>query len=121
MRRSRALGALVGPAAVLASAGIVAAHSFGAHASVRSISIRRSRFHPPVVRVAPGDTIVWRNEDLVPHTVTASDAGWDSGEIPPGGTFTLVFPSTGSVRYVCLYHATMSGDLEVPPQAPGGR
>ena len=39
------------------------------------------RFQPEVLTVAPGDTVVWVNKDLVPHTATSKAGGFDSKEI----------------------------------------
>jgi plastocyanin len=76
--------------------------------------MRAVRFQPGALDVAPGDRITWTNHDVVPHTVTAADASWDSGRVPPGGTFTWVVEGSGTVPYVCSYHATMRGHLRVP-------
>jgi len=37
------------------------------------VTIQGLRFTPADVVAAPGDTVVWVNRDLVPHTVTAKD------------------------------------------------
>ena len=42
------------------------------------------RFHPDDLTVAPGETITWVNEDLVPHTATSKAAGFDSKEVEAG-------------------------------------
>ena len=63
--------------------------------------------------LAPGDTVVWVNGDLVPHTATATDGTWDSGSIAPGGTWTLVVAASGDGGYTCTFHPTMIGRLEI--------
>lgn len=73
--------------------------------------MRGLMFQPPDREVAPGDTISWINHDIVAHTVTGFDGRWDSGEIPPGGRFTLVAESADTLRYKCRYHPTMVGSL----------
>lgn len=77
------------------------------------VDIRDVLYEPRELRVAPGDTVSWIHRGIVPHTVTATDAGWDSGELAPGAEFTLVAAGTGTVHYVCRYHATMTGRLLV--------
>lgn len=42
------------------------------------VEIKHFKFVPERLTVAPGDTVVWVNLDLVPHTVTAKDESWDS-------------------------------------------
>jgi plastocyanin len=65
------------------------------------------RFEPESLVAAPGDTIEWSNRDLVPHTATAVDGAWDSGEIPPDSSWSTVISTPGSLPYVCSYHPTM--------------
>lgn len=112
MHLSRASRA-VGLAVVLACAGAAASHSPKSGPRLHRLGIRELMFRPHELQVATGDTIRWANQDIVPHTVTADDAGWDSGEIPPGGEFTLVVEGHDAIPYVCRYHATMTATLLV--------
>src|SRR2546423_277336 len=42
-------------------------------------------FHPAVLTVAAGDTVVWVNRDIVPHTATATGGTkWDTGQLTHG-------------------------------------
>lgn len=52
------------------------------------------------------------NHDVVPHTATAADGTWDSGEVAPGEAFVLVVARGHGDCYVCRYHPTMVGVLE---------
>lgn len=105
MRRSRALLGL-GLAAVLWAA----ACSPTAPAR-HTVEIRGLTFLPANVVLSAGDTVSWINHDLVPHTVTAADGSWDSGEIAPGETFTLAAQT--AAPFVCRYHPTMAGSFTV--------
>lgn len=69
------------------------------------------RFEPETLLVAPGDTITWRNEDLVPHTVSAEEHGWDSGLLAGGREFTLMVDANTPDRYRCRYHPEMQAVL----------
>ena len=60
-----------------------------------------------------GDTLEWRNNDPLPHTVTAKDAGLDSGEIAAHGTFRFTAKTRGRFDYICTLHPTMKGELIV--------
>ena len=54
-----------------------------------TVTMEGMRFQPEVLVVAPGDTIVWVNKDLVPHTATSKVGGFDSNTIlasNPGDT-----------------------------------
>jgi plastocyanin len=78
-----------------------------------ALPIRKLAFPAAPGALRPGDTVSWTNEDLVPHTVTARDGTWDSGEITPGESFVLVVDTSGTVPYLCRYHPTMTGTLDV--------
>ena len=76
--------------------------------------------HIAFVEVKLGDTITWTNRDIVPHTVTAEDADWDSGEILPGETWTMTVTEETfaemSGAYFCGYHPVMRSSLEKAPR-----
>ena len=77
------------------------------------IQIADFSFVPGMVTVRPNSYVRWINLDNVVHTSTADDAGWDSGDIQPGGVFTLQFPDTGSYGYHCTPHPSMVGTVNV--------
>ncbi len=104
--RQLALGlALIG-----ASAGCRAAADPPAR---HEVTIEAMQYSPASLTVAPGDTIVWTNKDMFPHTVTSKTGGFDSQAIPPDGSWTYVARTTGEFSYVCTFHPTMTGTLEV--------
>ena len=74
-----------------------------------SVTTAGARFTPPTISIASGETVRWFNDDAMPHTVTAVDRAWDSGNLAPGGSFERRFDHPGSYPYVCLYHAWMTG------------
>ena len=71
------------------------------------------KFVPERLEVAAGDTVVWTNHDVVPHTVTASQAKVESGEIAPNNTFRFVARRKGEMPYLCRLHPVMKGLLVV--------
>lgn len=74
-------------------------------------------FSPMELRIGVGDTVTWKNTSRVPHTST-SDAGfWDSGNMPPGATYSHTFTRPGVYRYYCQYHRNMGmvGTIIVGP------
>lgn len=94
--------------------GALAGCGAGAPRSIRHVvTIAKIAYDPPVLDVAPGDTVEWRNRDLVPHTVTARGGGWDSGVLAPDSAWTRVVSGKDSVRYDCRLHPTMHGVLFV--------
>jgi len=77
------------------------------------VTIRRTAFDEAIVTAGVGDTIVWRNEDLVPHTVTARNGTWNSGNLAPDSTWRWVVGGDDSVAYFCSYHTTMHGVVRI--------
>jgi plastocyanin len=68
---------------------------------------------PASVVVAVGDTVEWANTDFVPHTVTARDSSWNSGQIDGSATWRLVARAPGKHAYYCVFHPNMQGTVEV--------
>jgi plastocyanin len=73
---------------------------------------------PASVTVAKGGSVVWKNNDPVPHTVTATSvpsgaARFDSGNMNPNATYTVTFTVSGTYNYVCSYHPWMHGTVVV--------
>jgi len=96
-------------AAALLSGG-VAAHAAGTTHAVR---IEGMKFVPERLEVAAGDTIVWTNQDIVPHSVTAAAAKVESGELQQGKSFRLVARKKGEIDYICRLHPVMKGIVVV--------
>lgn len=110
----RALAALVAPlllSLLLPAAGVTGAAK--AAPRVHTVSIEGMRFQPSGLTVAAGDTVVWVNRDMVPHTATSAAGKFDSGEIPAGKTWRHVVTSTGEFSYICTYHPLMKAVLRV--------
>jgi plastocyanin len=76
------------------------------------VTIGGFEYKPPNITVKAGETVVWTNNDLLPHTVTAGRA-FDSGEIPPQRAWRFVAKKRGVFPYICTYHPTMKGTLTV--------
>lgn len=84
------------------------------------VQIRGFAFEPAELRTQPGDTVVWINRDVVPHTATAHDRRWDTGDIAAGGSALRVLGNNEAADYFCLYHPGMKGRLTVR-RASGSR
>lgn len=78
-----------------------------------SVRMAGSRFEPSTLTIAPGETVRWFNDDALPHTVSANDGRWDSGDLVPGQGFERSFDQSGSYAYLCRYHAGMAGTIAV--------
>ena len=88
-------------------------HASDARPASHVVDIRGLRFEPREHVVAPGDTIVWVNHDLVPHTVAAADSSWSSGGLTTDGSWRMVVGTESGIPYYCEYHPTMRGRIRV--------
>ena len=80
--------------------------------TTHTVEIRGMEFHPAALTVALGDTIVWINRDIVPHTATATGhTKWDTGQLSQGQVGRYIARAPGVVRYACTFHPTMHGKL----------
>jgi plastocyanin len=76
-------------------------------------SMRSLAYAPARIEVAAGTTVEWTNEDPLPHTVTATDGGFDSGLIAPGGRWRHTFAEPGEYPFTCTPHPFMKGTVVV--------
>lgn len=83
-----------------------------AAAETHTVRIENMQFVPAVLTVHAGDRIVWRNQDLVPHTATAAGV-FDSGVIAPGKSAASVAGKPGRHGYVCTLHPGMKGEVVI--------
>jgi plastocyanin len=67
---------------------------------------------PGAIRVKAGTEVTWRNDDEVPHTVTAGDGSF-SGLVQQGATFQHTFSDAGTFEYFCAIHPAMMGTVIV--------
>ena len=72
-------------------------------------------YSPDAITVVIGvnNTVVWVNNDDMPHTVTSTNKLFDSGNLNPGDTFSYTFTSPGTYTYGCSYHPWMKGTVVV--------
>jgi plastocyanin len=109
------------PIATLAAIGVLALA--GAAAPSRPadrfrhrhiVEIRGMAFHQEELEVRRGDTVVWINRDIVPHTATATrKSGWDTGTLLQGKRGQYVASHGGEDPYFCKLHPVMLGKLIV--------
>jgi plastocyanin len=78
-----------------------------------TVTMGDTRFAPATVRIRRGETVTWRNTNAMVHTVTG--AGFDSGNIASGATFSRTFDRPGTYSYHCKPHqaAGMVGTVVV--------
>ena len=99
-------------------AALMAAAAMGG-GDAPAVAIPGRFYAPQRVSVLAGQTVTWRNDDSVDHTVTSSDAGFDSGRVGHGATFSFAFETPGVYEYNCTIHRYMRGTIEVSTLALG--
>ena len=82
---------------------------------MHTVVIREVKFQPAVLTVKVGDTVEWRNDDIVPHTATstATPKKFDSGILPVGSSWKYVVTKRGTYFYDCTLHPNMKAELIV--------
>jgi len=91
---------------------ILDGQSVAAAPKTHTVVIEGMRFNPDTLMVKRGDRIVFRNEDLVPHTATAGGT-FDSRSIAAGGTWVYKATKAGVIAYQCTFHPGMNGTVTV--------
>jgi plastocyanin len=109
--------ALVGTLTLLVATVALAGSPAAVRAAEHSVEIGDDAFNPGTVTVAVGDTITWTNADSSPHTVTAEDGSFDSGNLDEGQTFSHTFTAPGTHEYHCDYHSDMTATVVVEAAA----
>lgn len=103
--------------ALLLLAGTPSPAPARAKARVHHVEVQGMKFVPAELTVRVGDTVEWRNQDLVPHNVVAGGGGpgaaFASAPLQAGATFRWVARAKGAFPYVCTLHPGMSGTLTV--------
>lgn len=113
----RRFGQGLGASLALASApGASPAHD-GSH--VVEVRISRFAFVPKRIEIAAGDTVLWINDDLAPHTATARDGAWQTATLEHGSSARVIFDAPGDMDYVCAFHPHMTGTVSVRSKPAG--
>jgi plastocyanin len=85
--------------------------------AVVKVSIGDNFYKPKDLTIKRGQSISWRNQGAVAHTVTSdSDSAvkFDSGTLNPGGVYALKPGTAGKITYHCAIHGKVqSGTITV--------
>jgi plastocyanin len=112
--RARDLARIMSVLILFAPAGIGHAQDAAAvKPTVHTVVIEGMKFAPEVTEVRAGDSVLWINKDVFPHTVVADAGAFHSREIPTGGSWKMKAGKKGTFAYVCSLHPTMKGTLIV--------
>lgn len=84
-----------------------------------SVRIASSVFNPNRLTIAAGTTVVFTNDDALPHTIThgtngqAEDDPYVNEQVSPGGTVSVTFDEAGTFAITCRIHPTMNMTITV--------
>jgi plastocyanin len=100
-----------------AAIGLGIAPTAWAGGATHEVRISQLKFVPESLEIAEGDTVLWKNEDIFPHTATAEGTGkrkaFDSGNLAAGKSWSFTFRKKGRTPYLCTFHPTMKGAITV--------
>jgi plastocyanin len=77
------------------------------------VMIENFTFSPQTVTIRPGDTVIWKNGDDIPHSVVEKDLVFRSPPLDTGDAFSMTFTEFGEVEYYCGFHPMMQGKVIV--------
>lgn len=98
--------------AILAGVSFTPAVAARADAQLHVIEIDKMKFGAAPTEIHVGDTIVWKNIDLVKHTATARDGSFDI-DLPRKSQDSTIVKTPGTVEVYCRYHPGMVMTLVV--------
>lgn len=93
----------------LAAVGAFLLPASAAWAQTATVSVVDNDFDPAQIEVSSGTTITWTNDGDTPHTVTADNGSFESGNLDPGDSFEQTFTEAGEYSYFCDYHGSEGG------------
>jgi plastocyanin len=86
-----------------------------AQAAEHVVAITGMRFGALPTNLKVGDTIVWENRDIVPHTASARDRSFDV-TLQPHQAKRITLRHAGAIAFYCRFHPAMQGELRVAPR-----
>ena len=104
------VGYVHAPAALLALALLSASPVAAADLAVK---IDNFTFSPETAEIAVGTTVVWTNEDDIPHAIAADERQFKSHALDTGDSFSYTFTTPGTYAYFCSLHPHMKGKIVV--------
>jgi hypothetical protein len=73
----------------------------------------RACFTPSVLRVDPGTTVSFVNEDEFIHNLSSPGLPWELDDLREGQGLEVTFDRAGIFPFACTYHPGMSGAIVV--------
>ena len=88
-------------------AGSMAGCSAATATATNSVSLKNVAFSPTCIKIAAGSTVIFTNQDVIAHTVYATDRSFDSGPLKSNAIFQHPFVKAGTFAIGCNYHPDM--------------
>ena len=119
-----AISKLIVAAAMLGALGWISASNarFGASAASAQgaaksqevlVKIDNFSYMPHEITVAAGTTIIWVNNDDIPHTVVSTTDVFKSRALDTDDKFSFKFDKPGTYEYFCSIHPKMTAKVIV--------
>ncbi len=80
------------------------------------VSIANFAFTPAEITIAPGESVIWTNDDGAPHGLAYHDDAKGTDLLLPGAGFSRRFDRPGTYDYNCSVHPYMTGRVVVRAQ-----
>jgi len=94
-----------------AAGGALALAAGRAMAATHAVAIQGFAFVPAELAVAVGDTVVFTNLDRAPHTATALNGSFDTGNLRRDETGEVTIAAAGVIDYKCSIHPSMKAKI----------
>jgi len=123
MRWTKTARVLFGTGACLVTATIFGCPAMAPQPGENEVLMRSIAFDPVEITISVGESVTWRNMDIVPHTATSgapgdADAGSvfrapDTGLLAGGQSASVTFDEAGEFVYFCEVHPGTMRDARV--------
>jgi plastocyanin len=77
------------------------------------VHVKNFAFGSDSVTILAGQSVRFLEDDDSPHTITATDKSFDSGNLNKGDKWERTFTTAGTYTYFCAYHPYMKGTVIV--------
>ncbi len=91
------------------------AQQTGERKPAAAVAVDDMKFSPAEVTIKAGDTVTWKFDDKVPHSVQGigDKAMGINSPIFDKGEWSYTFTTPGTYRYLCSLHPEMRGTVTV--------
>lgn len=99
-------------------AAIALAVAYGdaaASSNIITVGISNFTFKPGDLKIKVGTTVIFKNEDDIPHRVAATDGSFYLKALDTDDVASVTFNKPGVFPYFCTLHPRMQGKIVVTP------